>query len=159
MRFCEKCGEGNDDGARFCIQCGAGLPAGPPAEGVGDASPPGAAPGGTPPPAGTVPPPVQAPAPGYYPPPVPQAAPTDGFAIASLVLAVFSFMGCPFVAAVLGLVFGYMSLGRIEQSNGALGGEPLAKAGVIISWIHIGLALFTGVLVLILVLTGVILTR
>lgn len=175
MNFCSQCGQGNQDDATFCVQCGAPLAAtgqaggeAPPAEPgavatqgqeVGGITPP-VTPGGVaapvqPPPGAPYQPPPGQP---YYPPPVPRGLPTDGFAIASLVLAIFSFMGCPFVAAILGLIFGYMSLSHIEESNGTLGGEPLAKAGIIISWIHIGLALFVGVLILILVLVGVITT-
>jgi hypothetical protein len=80
-------------------------------------------------------------------------------AIASLVLSISSFIFCPFFAAILGLIFGYLSLGQIAESRGALGGEPLARAGIIIGWIHIGLVILAAVLILILVLVGVIATH
>lgn len=168
MRFCDRCGQGNQDEAQFCVQCGAPLVTGTAGEAPSGAAPGGVAGGGTERPAAT---PPATPAPGpyqpgaqatapqgqpFYPPPVPRALPTDGLAIASLALSIFAFIGCPFVAAILGLIFGYISLSHIEDSNGTLGGEPLAKAGIIISWIHIGLALLAGVLILILVLVGVI---
>lgn len=155
MNFCRQCGQGNQDEAAFCVQCGAPLGAGAAGVELPPAAPPGPLKPGVPGPPG--PPPAGQP---FYPPPVvPRAAPTDGFAIASLALSIFSFVGCPFVAAILGLIFGYISLSHIEESNGALGGEPLARAGVIISWIHIGLVLLTGVLILILVLIGVFATN
>lgn len=170
MNFCNQCGQGNQEEAAFCVQCGAPL-----AAGAAGAEPPGATPksGGAgagpgdavspaPPPVPSlpgVPGPPSAAQPFYPPPPVPRGVPTDGFAVASLALSILSFAGCPFVAAILGLIFGYISLSHIAESKGALGGEPLAKAGIIISWIHIGLVLLAGILILILVLVGVIATN
>jgi len=126
--------------------------------------PQGAEPAG-PPPAGPPPqapmqpftPGAQAP-PGYAPPPMMRVVPTDGLAIASLVLSISSFIFCPFFAAILGLVFGYISLNHIAEQKGALGGEPLARAGIIIGWVHLGLVILAGILLLILVVVGVVKT-
>lgn len=170
MKFCNQCGQGNMDDATFCIQCGASLEpekaegkAAAPLPGV--APPPSAVPPpGTIPPSGAVPPPpgvpLQAPgmrpgvppgAPGPMRPPRPQL-PTDGLAVASLVLSIFSFLACPVVAAILGIIFGYMSLTNIEESRGALGGSELARAGIIIGWVHMALAVLIGIFILIMVL-------
>jgi hypothetical protein len=67
--------------------------------------------------------------------------PTPGKAIASLVLSIVGILFCPYVFSVLGLVFGYMARGEIKRAGGALGGEGLALAGIIISWG--GLAVWT----------------
>lgn len=174
MKFCNQCGQGNEDDATFCIQCGAPLES----EGSIQAA--------TPPPAGAAPPPppggVAAPGPGVLPPgtvqPPPQVTgrpigtapnapygtvpagsmrqqlPTDGMAVASLVLSISSFLFCPVITAVLGVIFGYMSLTKIEESRGTVGGSELARAGIIIGWINIGITVLIGLFVLIMVLVA-----
>lgn len=170
MKFCSQCGQGNKDDATFCIQCGASLEpertpgavAAPPAGAVspppsGEVAPP--EPGVVPP--GAIPPPPGVPglqAPGA-PPGVPYGAvparpmgrqqPTEGMAVASLVLSIASFIVCPVVPAILGLIFGYLSLTKIEESRGTLGGSELARAGIIISWINIGITVLVGMFILV----------
>ena len=188
MKFCSQCGQGNTDDATFCIQCGSSLEpegapttaaappagvipptppagAGPPAPGV---APPGVVPPGVVPP-GVVPPPQGvtgrpigtapgAPYGGVPARPIRQQQPTDGMAVASLVLSIFSFVSfffcLPVVPAVLGLIFGYMSLTKIEESRGAVGGSELARAGIIIGWINIGLTVLVGIFILVMVLVA-----
>ena len=66
---------------------------------------------------------------GYYQPP------NDGMAITSLVFGIASIpaiccYGVPAVAlGVTAVILGRISLGRIRQSGGALGGHGLAQAG------------------------------
>ena len=71
--------------------------------------------------------------------------PTPGKAIAALVLSIVGILFCPYVFSVLGLVLGYRARGEIQRSAGALGGEGLALAAIIISWA--GLAVWTLFLV------------
>jgi len=80
--------------------------------------------------------------------------PTDGMAVASLVLSISSFIFCPVVTAVLGVIFGYMSLTKIEDSGGAVGGSELARAGIIIGWINIGITVLVGIFILVMVLVA-----
>lgn len=179
MKFCSQCGQGNTDDATFCIQCGASLePEGAPttaaAPPIGYVPP--TPPAGAEPPAPGVAPPGVAP-PGAFPPPqgvtgrplgtapgapygevpvrpIRQQLPTDGMAVASLVLSISSFIFCPVVMAVLGVIFGYMSLTKIEDSRGAVGGSELARAGIIIGWINIGLTVLVGIFILVMVLVA-----
>ncbi len=66
--------------------------------------------------------------------------PTSGLAIASLILSILGLVQIlPFIGTVLGLIFGYMAKGSIAESRGAVGGDGLAKAGIIISWVTIGI--------------------
>jgi hypothetical protein len=76
---------------------------------------------------------------------------TSGFAIASLVLSIAGFAGLALVGPILGVIFGNIALNEIKRSNGTIGGEGLAQAGVIIGWIGIGLAIL-GVLIAVVVL-------
>ena len=59
---------------------------------------------------------------------------TPGKAIAALILSIVGLVLCPYVFSVLALVFGYMARGEIKRSGGALGGDGLALAGIIIGW-------------------------
>jgi hypothetical protein len=117
-------------------------------------------PGGTPPAPGTVPgpsqappppPPGQPPAPPAYPaaPPAypaqpgytygtyyPQAPRTDGLAIAALVCGIAAlpltlFCGIGIVPGVLGVVFGLITIGRVNRSGGTVTGKGMALAGAI----------------------------
>lgn len=134
-------------------------PGPPPGYGQPPAPPPGygQAPGwGTPPP----PPP-----PGYGTPPGQyggQYAPpgyygggyapprTDSKAIVALVLAIASFVVCPVVPAIVAIVLANQSLNEIRMSGGAVGGEGMANAARVISWLHLGLVLLAFVLIAIL---------
>ncbi|MBN9097418.1 MAG: DUF4190 domain-containing protein [Pseudonocardia sp.] len=123
-------------------------PAGHPAPGDGTAGhpPPGYGPA-TYPPSGygpaTYPPsyygPPGYPPPGYRPapyPPVghPLARPTNGLAIASLVLgAVWMF----WIGSVLALVLGYAARGQIRRTGED--GDGVAVAGIVLGWVGVGL--------------------
>lgn len=83
MNFCEQCGQGNQDDAAFCVQCGAALPASgseSAPQGGGQATPIEGAVSAQPPPEGAPPPPGAAvPPPSGMPPPPPGAqAPPPG---------------------------------------------------------------------------------
>jgi len=57
-------------------------------------------------------------------------AKTSGMAIASLVLGILGFCG---ITALVGLILGIISLGRIKRSGGRLSGQGLAIAGICVS--------------------------
>lgn len=82
-------------------------------------------------------------APSYRPP---GAAPTNGYAIASLVLGVVGIFLVPVVGSILALVFGYMARTEIDRSGGAEGGRGLAIAGIVLGWVGI----VVGILLLLL---------
>lgn len=80
--------------------------------------------------------------------------PTDGFAIASLVLSCVSVIGlCTWgigaVLGVLGAIFGHIARRRIRASGA--GGESMALAGIIVGWIiaALGLLFLTFIIVMI----------
>ena len=62
-------------------------------------------------------------------------APTQpGKAITALILSIVGLVLCPYIFSVIGLVVGYISRGEIKRSGGALAGEGLALAAIIIGW-------------------------
>jgi len=79
------------------------------------------------------------------------AAKTNGYAIASLVLSLVSFCG---IGSILAIVFGNMANKEIAISGE--GGSGLAKAGIIIGWIGLGIvvAYFAVVIIAVLASSG-----
>jgi hypothetical protein len=117
------------------------------------ATPAGAAPTGSPTPGfaptATLPPGAAPgyPAPGYPPAGYPPAYPAAGYyqprvtnsnATMSLVLAIVGWAVCP-IASIFGIVYGRRAQDEIDASGGTQTGEGLAKAGIIISWVVLGI--------------------
>ena len=73
-------------------------------------------------------------------------------ATASIICSIASFFFLPIIGAILGVVFGYTARRRIAEDPD-LGGAELARAGIIIGWIAIGLTVLVIVLVIVLPFT------
>jgi hypothetical protein len=69
---------------------------------------------------------------------------TSAWAIASLVLSLAGFVGLAFVGPILGVIFGHLALKEIKQSNGSMGGQGLAQAGLILGYVGIGLSVLAA---------------
>jgi hypothetical protein len=65
---------------------------------------------------------------------------TEPFAIASIVCAVANFFGFFLIGAILAIVFGKIAQKNIAQ-NPALEGARLARMGIIVGWVGVGLVL------------------
>lgn len=64
---------------------------------------------------------------------------TEGTAIASLILGITGILICPIlIPSVLAVIFGSQAQARIRQDP-SLEGDGMAKAGVILGWVGIGL--------------------
>jgi hypothetical protein len=73
---------------------------------------------------------------------------TSGWAVASLVLGILSFLCLPFIAAVVAIVFGVIAKGGIKRSKEELGGSGLATAGIVLGIVNLAILLvFAAVLV------------
>ena len=82
------------------------------------------------------------PTPGGYGYPVP--GPTNGFAIASLVLGI---LWVWWVGSILALIFGYVARKQIRERNES--GDGLAVAGIVLGWVGVGvLGLFLILMVI-----------
>ena len=75
--------------------------------------------------------------------PYPVAPPSNGTAVASLVIGILSWFLCPIVGGVLAVVLGHVARGQIRRTGEAGGG--LALAGLILGYAH--LAVFGLVLI------------
>ena len=113
--------------------------------------PPGYAPGAAPPgPPNPFAPPTPTAPPGYpqwgygqYPPPYPPSggwAPQsmNGLAVASLILGLVGWVACG-VGSVLAVIFGFVSQTQIRESHGRQSGAGMAKAGIILGFIGVGM--------------------
>jgi hypothetical protein len=60
-------------------------------------------------------------------------------AIISLVAGILGLTFVPLIGSIVAVITGPMAKKEIRESGGALGGEGLATAGVIMGWIGIGL--------------------
>jgi len=69
----------------------------------------------------------------------PAALPTNGMAVASLVLGILGMFFLFAIGPILALAFGYQSKRQIEESRGTQGGSGLAMAGIVTGWIGIGI--------------------
>lgn len=128
---CKRCGAVATPGSKFCPACGNALPPEP----VLQAANPLAA---------TIV--ATGPLPGYAPPRTPIGAPpqqaqpyvarpTNGLAIASMVLGI---LWVYWVGSILALVFGYIAKGQINESGGQQGGKGMAIAGIVLGWVGVG---------------------
>ena len=86
------------------------------------------------------------------PPPLPPAAPmspaatsrhTSSLAVISLVAGIVSWLLLPFVAGLAAIICGHMARSEIRNSNGALEGDGLAIAGLVLGWINVVLCVLT----------------
>lgn len=63
----------------------------------------------------------------------------EGTAIVSLILGIFGVISCPVILSIPAVVVGNQARQKI-RSDPSLDGDALAKAGVILGWIGIGIA-------------------
>ena len=83
------------------------------------------------------------------PAPPPESGPTNGSAVASLVLGIVGLTGFPVIPSILALVFGYRGRREITQAAGMQSGLGLAKAGIVLGWIGVVLAVLVILLVIV----------
>jgi len=111
------------------------------------------------PPGYSVPPGYPQPAPGYgY---GVASPPTDGMAIAALILGIVSFPGiCCYgvvglAAGITAVILGRMSLRKIEAAGGMIGGRGLAQAGWICGLIGAILGALYGIFSILFLIFGI----
>lgn len=73
---------------------------------------------------------------------------TEGSATAALVLGIAGLILCPLVCSILAIVFGNQAIRKI-QADPNLDGEGMARAGIVLGWIGVGLVGLTIVFALI----------
>ena len=98
-------------------------------------------------------------APGY-PPGYAASPPNEGLAVASMVIGIVAFvLSCGYGVGLLGspvaLVMGRVSMKRIDQSGGQLGGRGMAQAGFILGIIGTVLLVLGLIALTVIIIVGV----
>ncbi len=73
--------------------------------------------------------------------------PTSGFAIASLVVGIASFVTLPLLGHVVALVLGYVARHQIRTSGGRISGDGFALTGIILGYLGIAVTVLLIALV------------
>lgn len=84
----------------------------------------------------------------------PAAAPTSNLALASLILGILGFTAIPFLGSIAAVVTGHMAKSEIKNSQGALGGNGMATAGLALGYVAIALGVCTFCFLFVLPLMG-----
>jgi hypothetical protein len=86
--------------------------------------------------------------------PLPPAPTTSTLAIVSLISGIVSWFLIPFIAAVAAVITGHMAKNEIKKSNGTIGGNGLATAGLVLGYIQLGLGLCICLVVAVMLALG-----
>ena len=68
--------------------------------------------------------------------------PNSSMAVVSLVAGILGLTFFPIIGAIVAVITGPMAKKEIRESEGTLGGEGMATAGIILGWIGIGIMVF-----------------
>jgi hypothetical protein len=86
--------------------------------------------------------------------PLPPTQTTSTLAIVSLISGIVSWFLIPFIAAVAAVVTGHMAKNEIRKSNGMIGGNGMATAGLVLGYIQLGLGLCICLVVAVMLALG-----
>jgi hypothetical protein len=70
---------------------------------------------------------------------VPYSPPNSNMAIVSLISGILGLTFVPLIGSIVALITGSMAKREIRESHGAMGGEGMATAGIVLGWIGVGL--------------------
>ena len=68
---------------------------------------------------------------------------TSVSAVVSLIFVILGWTLLPFIGSLVAIVSGHMARSQIRQANGALDGDGLAVAGLVMGYLVIGLAILS----------------
>jgi hypothetical protein len=77
----------------------------------------------------------------------------DGSAVAALVLGIFGIIACPLILSIPAVIVGLQAQAKIRQDP-TLQGEALARAGVVLGWVGIGIAVVAAAFAIIALAVG-----
>ena len=66
---------------------------------------------------------------------------TSTAAIVSLVAGILAWVAVPLLGSLIAIVAGHGALRDISRARGAVGGRGLARAGLVLGWLQLGLVL------------------
>ena len=68
--------------------------------------------------------------------------PTSSLALASLVTGILGLTFFPLIGSIIAVVTGRMARKEIRESAGALSGDGMATAGLVLGWLGVGMTVF-----------------
>ena len=68
-------------------------------------------------------------------------APNSTLSLTSLIMGILGWFVIPIVGAIIAVITGHMAKNEIRQSKGALGGDGMATAGLILGYANLALGL------------------
>jgi hypothetical protein len=71
----------------------------------------------------------------------PPAKPNSNMALASLILGILGWTIIPTLGSIAAIITGHMAKNEIKSSMGALGGDGMATAGLVLGYANIAIAL------------------
>ncbi|HSW62382.1 MAG TPA: DUF4190 domain-containing protein [Dissulfurispiraceae bacterium] len=80
---------------------------------------------------------------------------TSSEAIVSLISAILGWLGFFGLGGIVAVIFGHIAKGKIRKSEGRIGGDGLATAGLVLGYANIAIT-FMGICLILLVIFGVI---
>ncbi len=80
---------------------------------------------------------------------------TSSLAVISLISGIASYFIVPLLGAIAAVITGNMAKKEIRQSAGQLTGEGMARWGMILGWINIGLSI-VGLCLAVLAISGIV---
>lgn len=78
---------------------------------------------------------------------------TETMAIVSLVLGILSLTVLHFLAGIPAIVVGRSAREKIRANPGQMGGDGMARAGIVMGWISVGIACVIAVLVIVVIIS------
>ena len=85
---------------------------------------------------------------------LPPAQTTSTLAIVSLISGIAAWFLIPFIAAVAAVITGHMAKNEIKKSNGMIGGNGMATAGMVLGYVQLGLGLCICLAVVVMLVFG-----
>ncbi|TAA28182.1 DUF4190 domain-containing protein [Pseudoxanthomonas winnipegensis] len=65
------------------------------------------------------------------------ARPTSSLAVVSLVFGILGWSLLPTIGALVAIITGHMARAEIRRSQGAMEGDGMAVAGLVLGWLHL----------------------
>jgi hypothetical protein len=86
---------------------------------------------------------------------IPATAPTSSAAIISLIAGILAWLVMPLIGALAAVIAGHIARSEIRQSAGAVQGDGLAVAGLVLGYLQFALSLL-GILLFAAVIGGIV---
>lgn len=83
-------------------------------------------------------------------------AQTSTLALVSLIAGIISWFMAPLVGGVIAVITGHMAMRELQESQGRLTGEGMAKVGLILGYLHLAVLVLGFCLVALLLALGVV---